>query len=95
LSTHIRRDLPSGFFPTNIICIPLPPHSWYMPCLSHPPWPHHSNYVWTGYKLWSSSLYSCLYTYINHILKTLACIADESWSCKTSTFVPNTTFFLI
>jgi hypothetical protein len=24
------------------------PHSCYMPCLSHPPWIDHSNYVWRG-----------------------------------------------
>jgi hypothetical protein len=27
-------------------CIPLLPHSYYMPCLSHPPWFDHSNYAW-------------------------------------------------
>jgi hypothetical protein len=24
----------------------FPPHSSYMPCPSHPPWLHHSNYTW-------------------------------------------------
>jgi hypothetical protein len=28
------------------ICIPLRPHSCYMPCPSHPPWLYHSNYTW-------------------------------------------------
>jgi hypothetical protein len=28
------------------ICIPLLPHSCYMPCPSHPPWLDHSNYIW-------------------------------------------------
>jgi hypothetical protein len=28
------------------ICIPLLPHSCYMPCQSHPPSLDHSNYVW-------------------------------------------------
>jgi hypothetical protein len=28
------------------ICISLLPHSCYMPCSSHPPWLHHSNYTW-------------------------------------------------
>jgi hypothetical protein len=26
----------------------LSPHSCCMPCPSHPPWLHHSNYVWRG-----------------------------------------------
>jgi hypothetical protein len=28
------------------ICIPLLPHSCYMPCPSHLPWLYHSNYTW-------------------------------------------------
>jgi hypothetical protein len=28
------------------ICIPILPHSCYMPCPSHPPWLDHSNYTW-------------------------------------------------
>jgi hypothetical protein len=28
------------------ICIPLRPHSCYMPCPSHPPWLDHSNHTW-------------------------------------------------
>jgi hypothetical protein len=28
------------------ICIPLFPHSCYMPCPSHSPWFHHSSYTW-------------------------------------------------
>jgi hypothetical protein len=27
-------------------CIPLQPHACYMPCLSHPPRLHHSDYTW-------------------------------------------------
>jgi hypothetical protein len=30
------------------VCIPRLPHSCYVPCPSHPPWLHHSNYVWRG-----------------------------------------------
>jgi hypothetical protein len=30
------------------ICIQLFPHSYYMPCPSHPPSLDHSNYVWRG-----------------------------------------------
>jgi hypothetical protein len=44
-STHLRLGLPSGLFPssftTNILYAFLFPHSWYMPCPSHPPWLHH------------------------------------------------------
>jgi hypothetical protein len=32
-----------------------------MPCPSHPPWLHHSNYIWRRvHKLWSTSLRSFL-----------------------------------
>jgi hypothetical protein len=30
------------------ICIPLLPHSCYMPCPSRPPWLHHFNYTYRG-----------------------------------------------
>jgi hypothetical protein len=30
------------------IRIPRLPHSYFMPCPSHPPWLDHSNYVWRG-----------------------------------------------
>jgi hypothetical protein len=30
----------------NPVCIPLLPHSCYMPCSSHPPWLDHSKYTW-------------------------------------------------
>jgi hypothetical protein len=33
------------------ICIPSRPHSCYMPCLSHPLWLDHSNYVWQEVKV--------------------------------------------
>jgi hypothetical protein len=50
LSTHLRLDLLSDFFPlafpTNILCVFLFFSLCYMPCLSHPPWLHHSNYIW-------------------------------------------------
>jgi hypothetical protein len=47
-STHLRLGLPSGLFPSGFppICIPLSPHSCYMPYPSHPPWFDHSNYTW-------------------------------------------------
>jgi hypothetical protein len=46
LSTHLRLDLPSGFFPSSFpICIPLL-HSCYMPRPSHSSWLDHSNYTW-------------------------------------------------
>jgi hypothetical protein len=44
----------------NPICIPIRPHSCYMPCPSHPPWRDHSNYTWEEHKLWSSSWRSFL-----------------------------------
>jgi hypothetical protein len=51
LSTHLRLGLPSGLFPfgfpTNILCIPILPHSWYMPSPSHPSWIDHSSYTWS------------------------------------------------
>jgi hypothetical protein len=28
------------------ICIPILPHSRWLPCPSHPPWLDHSNYTW-------------------------------------------------
>jgi hypothetical protein len=44
LSNHLRLHHPSGLFPSGFpqypICIPLLPHSCYMPWLSH------SNYTW-------------------------------------------------
>jgi hypothetical protein len=51
LSTHIRLGLPSGLFPSGFfyqypICVPLLPHSCYMPYPSHPPWLDYSNYTW-------------------------------------------------
>jgi hypothetical protein len=51
LSTHLRLGLPSGLFPSGFphqypICISRLPHSCYMLCPPHPPWFHHSNYVW-------------------------------------------------
>jgi hypothetical protein len=50
LPIHLLLGLPSGLFhsgfPTNILCIPLLPHSCYVPCPSHPLWLNHSNYAW-------------------------------------------------
>jgi hypothetical protein len=49
LSTNLRLDLHSGLFWFSHqypICIPLVPHSWYMPRPSHPSWLGHSNYTW-------------------------------------------------
>jgi hypothetical protein len=50
LSTHLRLGPPSGLFsfwlpPEYPMCIPLRPHSSYVPCQSHPPWLGHSNYI--------------------------------------------------
>jgi hypothetical protein len=43
LSIHLRLVWISHQHP---ICIPLLPHSCYIPCRSHPPWLDHSNYTW-------------------------------------------------
>jgi hypothetical protein len=44
LTTYFNNWLPHQY----PICIPGRPHSYYMPCPSHPPWLDHSNYVWRG-----------------------------------------------
>jgi hypothetical protein len=48
LSTHLRL----GLFLLASLAVPYmhssSPHSFYMPCPSHPPWLDHSNYVWRG-----------------------------------------------
>jgi hypothetical protein len=48
LSTHISLGLPSVLFPFQPISYmhSASPHSWYMPCQSHPLWLDHSNYIW-------------------------------------------------
>jgi hypothetical protein len=42
LSFWLSHQYPIG------LCIPLCPHSCYIPCPSHTPWLDHSNYVWQG-----------------------------------------------
>jgi hypothetical protein len=50
LSTYLRLGLPNGLLPFGShqypICIPPLPHSWYMPCPSHPPCLNRSSYTW-------------------------------------------------
>jgi hypothetical protein len=52
LLTHLHLGLPSGLFPLAFPPISYmhssSPHSCYIPCLSHPPWLDHSNYVLRG-----------------------------------------------
>jgi hypothetical protein len=38
------------------ICIPLLPHSLYMPCPSHPHWLYYSNYIWRSVQVMSSQV---------------------------------------
>jgi hypothetical protein len=47
---HVSNISPFGFWLSHQypICIPLLPYSPYMPCLSHPPSLHQSNYIWRG-----------------------------------------------
>jgi hypothetical protein len=49
LSIHLRLGLPSGLFPSFTPISYMhssSPHSFYMPCPSHPPLLTHSNYTW-------------------------------------------------
>jgi hypothetical protein len=52
LSAHLHLGLYSDLFPsgvtTNILYAFLFPIRATCPCLSHPPWPDHSDYVWRG-----------------------------------------------
>jgi hypothetical protein len=52
------------------ICIPLLPHSCYMPCPSHPPWLDHFYYTWRRVqfmKLYSSLLKKIIINIYNTI----------------------------
>jgi hypothetical protein len=56
LSTHLRLGLPSFLFPSGMptpypICIPILPHSCYMPRPSHSSWLDYSNYTWRRVQL--------------------------------------------
>jgi hypothetical protein len=48
LSIHLHRSLSLWLSHQHPICIPLLPHSFYMPCPSHSPSLDHSNYIWRG-----------------------------------------------
>jgi hypothetical protein len=48
------------------LCIPVLPHSYYMPCSSNAPWLDHSNYVWrTSYEAPHYAVFSNLLSLIS------------------------------
>jgi hypothetical protein len=65
LSSHLCLVVPSGLFPTKILCVFL----FFLMCAtSQPPWLDHSNYTWRRVQVSSSSLCSFLQPPITSIL---------------------------
>jgi hypothetical protein len=58
LSNHLRLGHPNGLFPSGVdtkYSVSLP----FVFCVSHPPWLHHSDYIWRRVRVIKSTIDHC------------------------------------